>query len=129
MILKILFILIRFLINCFSFFITPVLNSIICVQFTKTYRFPFIQNILLDLFSLQLCLLLFLKTTKLCICSAWLRRTFAEIFFSSIDIINVSKIQQIYRYFTEKTWWIKQSLSLIIRVLGAILWLIFKCQN
>ena len=30
------------LINFFSFFLTSVLNSIICVQFKKTHRFPFI---------------------------------------------------------------------------------------
>ena len=35
------------------------------------------------------------------ICSASVSRTFAEIFFSKIDVINVSKIQQVY--FTENT--------------------------
>ena len=29
--------------------------------------------------------------------------SFAEIFFSQINVINVSKVKQIYCYFTEKT--------------------------
>ena len=36
------------------------------------------------------------------ICSAWISRTSAEIFFSQIDVINVSKIKWIY-YFAENT--------------------------
>ena len=45
----------------------------------------------------------FLKTMKLYkdICSAWMSRTSAEIFFSQIDAINVSKIQYVYCYFAE----------------------------
>ena len=49
-----------------------------------------------DLLDLQLCLLFFLKTMKLCkgICSAWISRTSAAIFLSEIDVINVSKINR-----------------------------------
>ena len=60
----------------------------------------------------------FLKMMKLYkdICSAWISRTSAEILFSQINVINVSKIQWIYCYFTENTsidprkvkWWNKQ---------------------
>ena len=52
-------------------------------QFRKAHRFSLIWNVLLDLFSLQLCLLIFLKTMKLYkdICSAWISRTSTDIFF------------------------------------------------
>ena len=36
-------------------------------------------------------------------CSSWTNRTSAGIFFSQIDVIKVSKIQQIFYYFTENT--------------------------
>ena len=74
-------------------------------QFRKTHRFPLIQDVSLDLFSLQWCLLFFLKTMKLykdiwsalisCIC-------ICHFFFSQIDIINISKILWICCYFMEK---------------------------
>ena len=38
-----------------------------------------------------------------CICCAWINRIFAKTFSSKIDFTNVSKIQQIYCYFTERT--------------------------
>ena len=52
-------------------------------------------------FSCVYCL--FFKTMKLYEdnCSAWISRTSAEIFFSQIDAINVSKIQYVYCYFAE----------------------------
>ena len=35
--------------------------------------------------------------------SAWITRTSPEIFFSQIDVVNVSKIQEIYCYFMDDT--------------------------
>ena len=40
---------------------------------------------------------------SLLICSALISLTSAEFFFSQIDVRNVSKIKQIYCYFTENT--------------------------
>ena len=37
------------------------------------------------------------------ICFAWISCTFVKTFSSQIDVTNVSKIQQIYCYFTEST--------------------------
>ena len=47
----------------------------------------------------------FLKRIKFYkdICSAWISRTSAEIFFSQTGVINVSKIKDIYCYFTKNT--------------------------
>ena len=53
--------------------------------------------------SSVLCLSPFLKAMKLYkgICSTLISRTSAKNFFSQIDVINVSKIKQIYCYFTK----------------------------
>ena len=47
----------------------------------------------------------FLKRVKFYkdICSAWISRTSAEIFFSQTGVINFSKIKDIYCYFTKNT--------------------------
>ena len=52
-------------------------------QFRITSRLPLSLNVFLDLFSLQQCLLLFLKMMKLYkdICSAWIGRASANFFF------------------------------------------------
>ena len=56
-----------------------------------------------SVFSCVYCL--FIETMKLYkdIFSAWISCTSPEIFFSQTDVINVSKIKQIYCYFTENT--------------------------
>ena len=56
------------------------------------------KNVLLVLFSLQLCLFSFHKMMKFYkeICSAWISRASAESIFSQIDTIGVVKIQQKY---------------------------------
>ena len=47
---------------------------------------------------------LILESSKVFICSAWISCSSATInFFSHVDIIKVSKIQQIYCYFKENT--------------------------
>ena len=53
------------------------------------------KNVLLELFSLQLCLFFFHKMIKFYknICSAWINRTCAEISFTQIDVICVVKMK------------------------------------
>ena len=84
---------------------TILVRSLSCLirlyQFRKTNRFPLIWKVLLQLLSLQLCLVFFLKRWNYI--KTWISRTSAEIFFSPIDVINVSKIKYIYCYFTENT--------------------------
>ena len=60
-----------------------VVISIYSSQFRKIHRFSLTYDVSLQLFSLQLCLLFFIKTMKLYkeICSSWRSRTSAEIFF------------------------------------------------
>ena len=57
-----------------------------------------LKNVLLALFSLQLCLFFFHKMMKFYkkICSAWISRASAESIFSQIDAIVVVKIQWKY---------------------------------
>ena len=65
------------------------------------------KNVLLEFFSLQLCLFFSNKIMKFYkgICSVWTSRTPVERFFSQIDVISVLKKQQKYlrsieRYFS-----------------------------
>ena len=52
-------------------------------------------------FSCVYCFFLKRLNLYIDIYSAWISRTSAQIFFSQLDVINVSKTQQIYCYFTE----------------------------
>ena len=82
-------------------------------QCILTYRFPLTENVLLDLFSLQLCLLFFLKTMKFVwrylFCMNKTMKFIWRIFWirtsekNQIDVMNISKIQYIYFYFTNNT--------------------------
>ena len=71
------------LINMRNTFFYYLIITNILEQFRKTCRLPFILNALFNLFSLQPCLLFFLKMMKLYkdICSAWIGRDSAEFFF------------------------------------------------
>ena len=61
------------------------------ISLWKSIDSHWFKTALLELVNLQLCLFFFHKMIKFykSICSAWISRTFAELFFSQIDVICI----------------------------------------